>query len=84
MTERRCDKCQFWAQLYPDHPVGDCRLRAPSLVVLNGRRETEFPTTISDAWCGQFSPKPTGARPAGTEIRTNKDWEKLLLGEDES
>lgn len=50
MTERRCDKCEFYSsvRLGRSESFATCRVRS----VVN----STFPTRFPEDWCGEFQP----------------------------
>ena len=50
MSERRCDKCDFW---HGESDVGECRRRPPERCEPG---ECGFPDVHCSLWCGEFTP----------------------------
>lgn len=68
MTERRCDKCEFWGELskedlpdgvYFTMATGECRKKAPRIIHGSGTgwSNQKWPYTQYDRWCGEFKEK---------------------------
>ena len=67
MTEKRCGNCRFW-NYRSESDDGECRVRAPSIVLgmltLEGKPCTDtdaatigfWPNTSDLDWCGEFNP----------------------------
>jgi hypothetical protein len=73
MTQRRCDKCEWWEALgdNPDDCVtGWCRISRPTFCGLVGwtdlaPEDAAWPHVIMDDWCGEFTLKTEKAGEAG-------------------
>lgn len=64
-----CGSCRFFSRLGPGNPVGNCRARAPQ-VVMTGQIQnkitgevvpmvqTYWPQVPDAAWCGDFTKRP--------------------------
>lgn len=73
MTERRCDKCEFWnvrvLNIAGEVSRGDCRLRPPEKVYDYNNLEASYaasfrwPSTYDTDWCGKFSRKDNDSAP---------------------
>lgn len=47
-----CETCRYFAPPEGDWPVGECRRRAP-VILISGF--TTFPATRAAYWCGEWS-----------------------------
>ena len=69
MSERRCDKCEWWQRYSPEEvligkpkhqPEGVCRRFPPQRAALGsvytGGYSSRQPSSGEDDWCGEFSP----------------------------
>ena len=59
-----CDQCRFWQEIPDGELTGHCRRYAPRPVQFaqtqtadetRGAQDGVWPTTDSDAWCGEFA-----------------------------
>jgi len=57
-TGKRCDRCTFWCAIYVNNPqsTGTCRINPPQ-VFFYGVRDTAWPITSDNHWCGKFERK---------------------------
>lgn len=66
MTERRCDKCEFWdtsseSSIAEPGTTARCRAKAPTTDERTGL--AMWPHTDQDDWCGDFRPSPSTENP---------------------
>lgn len=55
MSERRCDKCNYWQVFAHAEELGECRRRSP--VTREGHKQVAYwPGTPAAFWCGKFKP----------------------------
>lgn len=55
-----CGRCKFYDQHLPDY--GQCKRRAPVVMLVSGRPSTAFPTMAPDEYCWEFDPSNAGRK----------------------
>lgn len=58
-----CDNCTYYeaddvGEHLKKHGFGECRRRAPSVLVERNSTSTSFPVTFHTEWCGEFEREP--------------------------
>lgn len=68
MTETTCKNCRFWCDHDAGWDNGECRRHAPTAVHFaqtmdedekRGERDTVWPATCADEWCGEWEAAAT-------------------------
>ncbi len=65
----RCDSCRFWTRLQDDQPLGKCRQKPPTIILIGMQQhpvtaravpitDTFWPITPESEVCGAWAVKP--------------------------
>ena len=74
-----CDECQAWRDFaMRDENKGECRLHAPTMIVVEGERYSRWPVTEGWEWCMEWRPRAEDAQEE-VAVGTREDLSQIIF-----
>ena len=74
-----CGACQAWRAIaVRDENRGECRLRPPTMIVVEGERYTMWPVTECWEWCMEWRPRAEDAQQE-VAVGTREDLSQIIF-----